>query len=105
MPAGAPGTLWILPLIRSYKLTTMKTIERPAISVSRDTAARFAALDEAQKRVVRMRVAIEVGRLAKRRSRTESAAEFRAAASAIGDRARRKGLSLAKLKRMIDAGR
>ena len=82
----------------------MKTIERSVIPVSRDTAARFAALTEEQKRVVRMRVAIEVARLAQR-SRAGAAAEFRASASAIGNRARRKGLSLAKLKRVVDASR
>ena len=74
----------------------------PAIPVSPDTAASFAALSEEQKRIVRMRVAIEIGRLSKRKSRAESAAEFRAATAAIGNQARRKGLSLTKLKRMID---
>ena len=83
----------------------MKIITRPAIPVSPDTAARFADLDEDQKRVIRMRVAIEVGRLSRRKSRAESAAEFRSAAAAIGNQARRKGLTLTKLKRMIDAGR
>ena len=83
----------------------MKTIEYPAIPVSRDTAARFATLSEEQKRVVRMRVAIEVGRLSRRRPRAESLKDFRAAAAAIGNRGRRKGLSLARLKRMVDAGR
>ena len=83
----------------------MKTITRPGIPVSQDTAARFATLSEEQKRVVRMRVAIEIGRLSKRKSRAESAAEFQAATAAIGNRARRKGLTLTKLKRMIDASR
>jgi len=83
----------------------MKTIDYPAIPVSPDTAARFAALSEEKKRVVRMRVAIEIGRLSKRKSRAESAAEFRSATAAIGDQARRKGLTLTKLKRMIDASR
>lgn len=83
----------------------MKSIALPGIPVSPDTAARFAALSEEQKRVVRMRVAIEIGRLSKRKSRAESAAEFRAATAAIGNQARRKGLSLTKLKRMIDASR
>ena len=83
----------------------MKIIERPGIPVSPDTATRFAALSEEQKRIVRMRVAIEIGRLSKRKSRAESAAEFRAATAAIGNQARRKGLSLTKLKRMIDASR
>ena len=81
----------------------MKTITRPAIPVSSDTAARFAALTEAQKRVIRMRVAIEIGRLSKRKTRAESAAAFRMATDAIGNRARHKGLSLAKIKRMVDA--
>ena len=81
----------------------MKTIA--SIPVSPDTAARFATLDEAQKRVIRMRVAIEIGRLTKSKSRADSAPEFRAAAAAIGNRARRHGLSLTKLKRMIDASR
>jgi hypothetical protein len=83
----------------------MKMIERPVIPVSPDTAARFAELSEEQKRVVRMRVAIEIGRLSKRKSRAASSAEFRAATAAIGRQARRKGLSLTKLKRMIDEGR
>ena len=83
----------------------MKTITRPAIPVSPDTAARFAGLSEEQKRIVRMRVAIEIGRLSKRKSRAESAAEFRSAAAAIGNQARRKGLTLTKLKRMIYASR
>jgi len=83
----------------------MKTAVLPAIPVSRDTAARFAALSEVQKRIVRMRVAIEIGRLSKRKPRAESAAEYRAATAAIGGQARRKGLSLAKLKRMIDGSR
>lgn len=83
----------------------MKTITRPAIPVSPDTAARFAALTEEQKRVIRMRVAIEIGRLSKRKSRAESAAEFRVAIAAIGNQARRRGLSLTKLKRMIDGSR
>lgn len=83
----------------------MKIMELPAIPVSRETAARFGALSEEQKRVVRMRVAIEIGRLSKRRPRAESVKEFRAAAAAIGNRARRKGLSLAKVKRMVDASR
>ena len=82
----------------------MKIITRPAIPVSPDTAARFAALSEEQKRIIRMRVAIEIGRLSKRKSRAESVAEFRSAA-AIGNQARRKGLTLSKLKRMIDASR
>jgi hypothetical protein len=75
------------------------------IPVSSDTAARFAALTEEQKRVVRMRVAIEIGRLSKRKSRAESAAEFRTVTTAIGRQARRKGLSLTKLRRMIDESR
>lgn len=83
----------------------MKTIAPPAIPVSRETAARFAALTEEQKRVVRMRVAIEIGRLSRRKSRVESAAEFRAATAVIGKQARRKGFSLAKLKGMIDENR
>ena len=83
----------------------MKTIALPSIPVSPDTAARFANLDEAQKRVIRMRVAIEIGRLTKPKSRVDSATEFLAAAAAIGNRARRNGLSLTKLKRMIDASR
>ena len=84
---------------------SMKTITRPAIPVSPDTAARFATLTEEQKRIVRMRVAIEISRLTKRKSRAESAAEFRSASAAIGNQARRKGLTLTKLKRMIDASR
>ena len=83
----------------------MKTIARRAIPVSPDTATRFAALTEEQKRVVRMRVAIEIGRLSTGRSRAESAAEFREATASIGNQARRKGLALSKLKRMIDASR
>ena len=83
----------------------MKTIALPGIPVSRDTAARFAALTEAQKRVIRMRVAIEIGKLSTCKSRAASAAEFRAATAAIGNQARRKGLSLTKLKRMVDASR
>ena len=83
----------------------MKILEIPAIPVSRDTAARFGALTEEQKRIVRMRVAVEIGRLSKRRSRAESVREFRAAAASIGNRARRKGLSLAKVKRLVDASR
>ena len=83
----------------------MKIIECPGIPVSPDTAARFAALSEEQKRVVRMRVAIEIGRLSKRKARPEAAAEFRAATAAIGNQARRRGLSLTKLKCMIDASR
>lgn len=77
----------------------------PAIPVSAETAARFAALTQEQKRVVRMRVAIEVARLSKRKSRGESAAEFQAALATIGDQGRRRGLSLKKLKRMIDESR
>lgn len=83
----------------------MKTIAFPVIPVSRDTAARFAALTEEQKRVIRMRVAIEIGRLSTRKSRAACAAEFRAATAAIGNHARRKGLSLTKLKRMVDESR
>ncbi len=83
----------------------MKTIAGPAIPVSPDTAARFATLSEEQKRIVRMRVAIEIGRMSKPKTRAESAAEFRAATAAIGARARRKGLTLTKLKRMVDASR
>ena len=86
-------------------LETMKTIALPSIPVSPDTAARFATLDEAQKRMIRMRVAIEIGRLTKPKSRADSAPEFRAAAAAVGNRARRNGLALTKLKRMIDASR
>ena len=82
----------------------MKTASPRAIPVSPDVAARFDALTEKQKRVVRMRVAIEIGRLSKPASRAASTAEFRAATSAIGEQARRKGLTLSKLKRMIDAG-
>lgn len=70
----------------------MKSSVLAAIPVSPDTAARFATLTEEQKRVVRMRVAIEIGRLSKRKSRAEAAAEFREAVAAIGNRARRKGL-------------
>ena len=83
----------------------MKTAALRAIPVSPDTTAGFAALSEEQKRVVRMRVAIEIGRMSKPGSRADSAAEVRAATAAIGNQARRKGLSLAKLKRMIDASR
>ena len=83
----------------------MKKIALPVIPVSRDTAARFAALTEEQKRVIRMRVAIEIGKLSAPKSRAASAAEFRAATAAIGNQARRKGLSLSKLKRMVDASR
>ena len=83
----------------------MKTIALPFIPVSRDTAARFAALSEEQKRVIRMRVAIEIGRLSPRKSRTASSAEYRAAAAVIGNQGRRKGLTLTKLKRMVDESR
>lgn len=83
----------------------MKTAALPGIPVAPETAARFAALTKEQKRVIRMRMAIEIGRLAGRKSRAESAAEFRAALADIGNRARRKGLSLTKLKRMIDESR
>jgi len=38
-------------------------------------------------------------------SRAQSGAEFRAATTAIGNRARRKGLTLTKLARMLDASR
>ena len=83
----------------------MKTITASTIPVSADTAARFAALNEEQKRFIRLRVAIEIGRLSKRKSRAESAAEFKAVTAAIGNQARRKGLTLAKLKRMVDVSR
>ena len=83
----------------------MKIAMLPAIPVSPETATRFASLKEEQKRVVRMRVAIEVGRLSKRKTRAESAAELRAALADIANGARRKGLSLTKLKRMIDESR
>ncbi len=83
----------------------MNTTTASAIPVSPDTAARFAALNEEQKRVIRLRVAIEIGRLSKRKSRAESAAEFKAATAAIGNQARRKGLTLAKPKRMVDESR
>ena len=83
----------------------MKNETLPAIPVSAETAARFSALSQEQKRVVRMRVAIEVARLSKRKARSESATEFGAALAAIGDQGRRKGLSLRKLKRMIDESR
>ena len=82
----------------------MKTVVRAAIPVSPDTATRFASLSEEQKRVIRMRVAIEIGRLQKRKSRTESVAEFRAATASVGNQTRRKGLTLTKLKRTIDGG-
>ena len=84
---------------------SMKTASPLEIPVSADVAARFDALSEEQKRVVRMRVAIEIGRLSKPASRATSTDEFRAATAAIGRQARRKGLTLSKLKRMIDAGR
>lgn len=83
----------------------MKTSTLRAIPVSPETAARFAALTEEQKRVIRMRVAIEIGRLSRPKSRAESAAEFRSALAVIGNQGRRKGLSLLKLKHMIDASR
>jgi len=76
-----------------------------AIPVSPDVAARFATLTTEQKRIVRMRVAVEIGRLSKQESRAQSVAEFRAATTAIGNRARRKGLTLTKLARMLDASR
>ena len=92
----------VLSCIEKPYTDAMKTITLPpSIPVSPDIAARFAALSEEEKRIVRMRVAIEIGRLSKRNSRAESAAEFRAATAAIGNQARRKGLSLTKLKRMI----
>ncbi len=78
----------------------MKAAFPQAIPVSADVAARFDALTVHQKRVVRMRVAIEIARL----SKPESGTAFREATAAIGRRARRKGLTLSKLKRMIDAG-
>ena len=90
--------------INSYA-DLMKTVAYPAIPVTAETAARFAALTVEQKRVIRMRMAIEIGRLARRKSRAESATEFRAAAANIGNQARRKGLSLVKLKRMIGVSR
>lgn len=83
----------------------MKNETLPVIPVSAETAARFAALTQEQKRVVRMRVAIEVARLSKRIARSEPATEFRAALATIGDQGRRRGLSLKKLKRMIDESR
>ena len=83
----------------------MKTASPIAIPVSAEVAARFEALSNERKRVVRMRVAIEIGRLSKRISRASAAGEFRAAAVAIGRQARRNGLTLTKLKRMIDASR
>ena len=83
----------------------MKTASPPAIPVSPDVAARFDALPEEQKRVVRIRVAIEIARLSRGGSRGAAGAEFRQAAAAIGKQARRKGLTLSKLKRMIDASR
>jgi hypothetical protein len=83
----------------------MKAIASPVIPVSAETAARYAALGEEQKRIVRMRVAIEIGRLSKQKASADSAAAFRLAAAAIGDRARRKGLSLAKIERMVDESR
>ena len=83
----------------------MKPIAPSVIPVSAETAVRFAALGEEEKRIVRMRVAIEIGRVSKRKSRAESAAEFRAAGEAIGDRARRKGLTLVKIERFVDESR
>ena len=83
----------------------MNTATVSAIPVSPDIAARFAVLTGEEQRVVRMRVAIEIARLSKPASRAKSAAEFRAASAAIGKRARRNGLTLAKLSRMIDASR
>ena len=83
----------------------MKTASLRAIPVNPEVAARFDALSEEQKRVVRMRVAIEIGRLTKPAPGAASAAEFRAATAAIGRQARRKGLTLSKLKRMIDGSR
>jgi hypothetical protein len=83
----------------------VKTASSPAIPVSPDVAARFDALPEEQKRIVRMRVAIEVGRLSKVASRTSKGADFRAATAAIGKRARRSGLTLTKVKRLVDASR
>jgi hypothetical protein len=83
----------------------MKAIAASVIPVSAETAARFAALGEEQKRIVRMRVAIEIGRLSKQKSSADSAAALRFSAAAIGDRARRKGLSLAKIERMVDESR
>ena len=68
-------------------------------------AARFDTLSDEQKRVVRMRVAIEIERLSKPASRARSTDEFRAATAAIGRQARRKGLTLLKLRRMIDGSR
>ena len=76
-----------------------------AIPVSPDVAARFAVLSTEQQRVVRMRVAVEIARLSKPASRAKAAAEYRAAVAVIGRRARRSGLTLAKLSRMIDASR
>lgn len=84
---------------------SMGTAASTAIPVSPDVAARFAALTTEHKRIVRMRVAIEIGRLSKPKSRAQSVAEFRTATTAIGNRARRNGLTLTKLARMIDASR
>ena len=83
----------------------MKTALPLAIPLSADVAARFDTLSDEQKRVVRMRVAIEIERLSKPASRARSTDEFRAATAAIGRQARRKGLTLSKLKRMIDGSR
>ncbi len=83
----------------------MKTAPPLAIPVSADVAARFDALSNEQKRVIRMRVAIEIGRLSKPASRAAFPGEFRVATAAIGRQARRKGLTLLKLKRMIDGSR
>lgn len=82
----------------------MKTSAPASIPVGRQTATRFAALTEEQKRVVRMRVAIEIGRLTRRGSRAQAAAEFRKAVATIGDQARRRGLTLRKIERMVDGG-
>jgi len=107
-PACCPAprqSMPLSPIEKSVYSFSMDSDASTAIPVSPDVAARFATLTTEQKRIVRMRVAVEIGRLSKQESRAQSVAEFRAATTAIGNRARRKGLTLTKLARMLDASR
>lgn len=58
-------------------------------------------MTEEEKRVVRMRLAIEIGRMSKRKSRAESAEASGRATAAIGNQPRRGGVALSKSKYMI----
>ena len=92
-------------LEKSIYLSIMNSPAIAAIPVSPEVAARFAVLTVEQKRAIRLRVAIEIGRLSRPKSRATSAAEFRGASAAIGDQARGKGLTLTRLARMVDESR